>query len=946
MLLQFANGRSSLPAPTLAITSGGTTTASRTLYFALQGQNIAGYNLLSPIVGPVTIGIGQQVTITLPSTVHNPGEYFSDYVISTSLTNTAADFVQVARVAAQGSGGANISLPTSIALSTDEHFNLSAIVASPSTLPTTNLIRGMRRGVASLNYVFEYDALNTQTSNATSVLTSAPAPGNWVRVGGFSTIVANTTDPGGCAQDISTISEGAIVPPPYALNGSNGVKERFWLVNDSSEVIPSGLRVMIGVTLDGAPASGLLEGLLRIIFRGYVNISDGSIRTTTTAGISMLGVDQEILFENKKTDLILQDDLQPGEAYSIDIYPNLRPEFLNNQVSNHALIQISVGLALQAGSFVEGGSAQGDRIYPEFDRGIVIPRKVGAKCLKRSGLVNSRSFLGVSPSLVVGLQPNAYQFLYINSNGSVYLKAEAKLDTEAIRAKISTVAGVGNASPWSSPLTIGAGSGINIICTYPSNGTSGTIRASYPDPLLSGNSQGEFNCQLLTLYLRSTVASVATIKKFEGRLIVDGATQTFQVSGWSSGVTISTVPAAPSLDFCLFDAVSATVTAAGVGDLPAGTIEVAFAYQFDGTQISAISHSSIDGCLFTSTLTQAQIEQASQYWGPAVGAIADLRAVPTAQIIAYQSRYVAGVNNPYRYLPSSTDTDDGNMIVKPGAIAIGQAGRWVADVSNAIYTLTVAPTSTTPGGIGDIAIVANVASADNGKLYQKTSFTTWTFQATIIGPVGATGIQGVAGATGSQGNVGVTGAQGLPGETGSQGNVGVTGAQGLPGETGSPGTVTAAGGLIIEATASLATTATQLALRNSGGILTLRDPSSGAESTIATLDKSQAYTKAQRSTPVALTDAASIAIDVSLSNMYTVTLAGARALANPTNLQAGSNFEIRITPAGQTLTYGTAYKFPGGTVPTLSTAAGAIDILSCRSYAGLIVQCDLGKGYA
>jgi len=161
--------------------------------------------------------------------------------------------------------------------------------------------------------------------------------------------------------------------------------------------------------------------------------------------------------------------------------------------------------------------------------------------------------------------------------------------------------------------------------------------------------------------------------------------------------------------------------------------------------------------------------------------------------------------------------------------------------------------------------------------------------------------------------------------------------------------VTAAGGLIVEATAALATTATQLALRNFGGILTLRDPSSGAESTIATLDKSQAYTKAQRSTPVALTDGAAIAIDASLSNMYTVTMAGNRTFSNPSNLQPGTNFEIQQkqdATGGRTPTYDTAYKFAGGAVPTSSTAANAIDILSCRSYDGSTLQCDLGKGYA
>ena len=923
MLLQFANGRSQLPSPTVVASSGGTTTVSQTLYFALQGLNASGYNLLSAIVGPVTIGVGQQATITLPTTVHAPGEFFGDYVISASTTNTASSFVQVARISAF-SAGSPIALPATLTLSTDAQLTLSAIVANPAALPSAALVLGMRRGVSSLAYVFEYDSASTATANASTVLTASPAPGQWIRVGGFSTVVTSVTDPGGCGQDVRTLTEGSIAARPYNCNGQNGPGQRFWMVNDTTDAVPAGLRVMLAVSVGEAPASGLFEGMLRVIFRGYVLTTDGSVRTITAGGDNMRGVNQEIIFENKKTDLILEDDLQPGEAYAIDVYPNLRPEFLGNQISNKSLVRVSVALALQSGAYVEGGAAWGNRIFPDYDKGIVVPRKTGVKVLKRSGMVNSRAFLGVAESLVVGAQANTNQSLYINSNGSVYYKTEAQNSTEAIRAKVSTVAGVSTASAWSAPLTVVAGNALNVTCTYPSNGTVGAVRVNYPDFLLAGSNKGQFNPQLATLYIRSTVSTIATIKKYEGRLIVDGATQIFQVSDWSAGTVIASVPAAPSANFCLFEPVSAAVATSGVGSIPAGTVEVAFAYQFDGTQVSSISHDTVNGCLQTSTLNYAAVEQASQYWAAAVDTVANLRAILISQVIAYQSRYVSEVNNPYRYNPSSTAADDGYLVVKPAEKAVGDTGRWILDDSNAIYILTVVPVASA-GEIGDIAVVINSASADHGKLFQKVTYNTWTLKGTVAG---------------LQGNPGANGTNGLQGNPGSQG---------VPGATGSPGTVTAAGGLIIEATAALATTSTQLALRNASGVLLLRDSSSGYECAIATLDKTQAYTKAQRSTPVVLTDAASIAIDASLANLYTVTLAGNRVLANPTNLQPGSNFEIRLTQDAtgtRTLTYGTAYKFVGAVPPTLSTAVNAIDILSCRSYDGSSLQCDLGKGYA
>jgi hypothetical protein len=77
-----------------------------------------------------------------------------------------------------------------------------------------------------------------------------------------------------------------------------------------------------------------------------------------------------------------------------------------------------------------------------------------------------------------------------------------------------------------------------------------------------------------------------------------------------------------------------------------------------------------------------------------------------------------------------------------------------------------------------------------------------------------------------------------------------------------------------------------------------------------------------------LTDATSIVTDLSLSNNFSVTLAGNRTLANPTNVVAGQSGSIFITQDGtgsRTLAYGGYFKFVGGTAPVLSTAAASVD---------------------
>lgn len=88
------------------------------------------------------------------------------------------------------------------------------------------------------------------------------------------------------------------------------------------------------------------------------------------------------------------------------------------------------------------------------------------------------------------------------------------------------------------------------------------------------------------------------------------------------------------------------------------------------------------------------------------------------------------------------------------------------------------------------------------------------------------------------------------------------------------------------------------------------------------------------STPDVLTDAATIAIDASLGNDFTVTLGGNRTLGTPTNPVNGQKILIAIRQDGtgsRTLAYSAAWRF--GTdipTPTLTTAINKTDYLGAR----------------
>jgi len=132
--------------------------------------------------------------------------------------------------------------------------------------------------------------------------------------------------------------------------------------------------------------------------------------------------------------------------------------------------------------------------------------------------------------------------------------------------------------------------------------------------------------------------------------------------------------------------------------------------------------------------------------------------------------------------------------------------------------------------------------------------------------------------------------------------------------------------------ANTALTTANAALPKSGGQMTgLIDFAVGQTiSGYATTTGTQTFTAGQRAEITALTDAATITPDLADSNNFSVTLAGNRTLANPTNIvagQSGSIFIIQDGSGSRTLAYGSYWDFAGGTAPTLSTAASAVDRL-------------------
>jgi len=160
------------------------------------------------------------------------------------------------------------------------------------------------------------------------------------------------------------------------------------------------------------------------------------------------------------------------------------------------------------------------------------------------------------------------------------------------------------------------------------------------------------------------------------------------------------------------------------------------------------------------------------------------------------------------------------------------------------------------------------------------------------------------------------------------GTTSVAGKLQLTDSTSSTSTTTAATPNAVKTAYDLA----NAALPKSGGTMTgaITFAAGQTISGYGAIDTAQTWTKGQRGEITALTDGATITADFADSNNFSVTLGGNRTLANPSNLTAGQSGCIWITQDGtgsRTLAYGSQWDFTGGTAPTLTTTANAVDCL-------------------
>ena len=106
------------------------------------------------------------------------------------------------------------------------------------------------------------------------------------------------------------------------------------------------------------------------------------------------------------------------------------------------------------------------------------------------------------------------------------------------------------------------------------------------------------------------------------------------------------------------------------------------------------------------------------------------------------------------------------------------------------------------------------------------------------------------------------------------------------------------------------------------------DSTSLATNQLAAKNAAQTFTAGQRGEITTLTSASTVTPDFADSNNFTLTLGTNVTLANPSNLtagQSGSLFLVQDSTGSRTVTWGSYWDWAGGTAPTLTTTANAVD---------------------
>ena len=116
------------------------------------------------------------------------------------------------------------------------------------------------------------------------------------------------------------------------------------------------------------------------------------------------------------------------------------------------------------------------------------------------------------------------------------------------------------------------------------------------------------------------------------------------------------------------------------------------------------------------------------------------------------------------------------------------------------------------------------------------------------------------------------------------------------------------------------------------GDVTISTGSATVGTRVAVVNTAQEYSRTHNFAATALTiTSGTVPWDLSQNQVATLTVTTNSTMNTPTNPKAGATYVLIVTQGtagNNTLSFSTAYKFPGGIVPSLSTGSSDVDVIS------------------
>lgn len=687
----YASLREKFPTSVFSVsaTSGGSTTTGGSIGLRLSARNRAGKNIDSDRLF-INWTSGQKVVVTLNATARATGEDIYYYYLSGETTGDADDAVVLAQWQATDSDQETLrSLPDTVELESDNHLTTNRVVSTASSLPAT-AINGAIFYVSDESKYYQYDEEATTGTYANS-------PGYWVQVFGNSSYLTSTVTPrsgtqflGGCDQPVAAIpstDETFLFPPAYDAESGGSTTVKLWLLNGldegSGSLIPQGSWLDFLVSVNGNTAEGgKLSGMVAGILRGYVRRSTGVLDTSVpTVGASTTWIlgDDSYLFT-------VPQSVSRGYAIAVDAVVSFRSSQFSTPITDGDIITILLREKGIYGTRDTGGYYLGQGVFDTSDKLRIYPAlggiiRGGGNALIGNGTNGYFTFpLREAETFTFGIEPDiADQQVCISGSlaGDVAIRQPSAplLDTEALRALISTASGTANASGWSNSITLGSSQVLQLVVGYPCDADGkGTIRVNYPDSVLQGATLGDFNPVQLRVFVR---VNSGTITEIASVVVSPGVSQTLTISSLSGGTVVGSLPSGAASDFNLWGYGTRTLSAvSGSGSLTSGaSYEVAIAYHYPSpnSAITAISHSVLDGCIPELAVTFSDAIANMAYWGVPIVSFGDL-ATTTPDV--EQTVFVIEKIAFYTFSPSGLigGADNGDSVVASGGGFWNQIG--------------------------------------------------------------------------------------------------------------------------------------------------------------------------------------------------------------------------------------------------------------------------------